>query len=194
MKEKSNIALIGFRASGKSLVGRLLARELNLSFVDMDERLVATFGKSIDQWVRSEGWGPFRNAESELLEQLAQQQGLVVATGGGVIVNTRNRHLLKEHFLVIWLKASPETTYERMLSDPNTRASRPAFTALPLQDEIQHIMKERTPLYRETAHLILETEDVLPAQLVATIQGRIAPDKARHDQSSSSSPGPGRMT
>jgi shikimate kinase len=194
VKEKSNIALIGFRASGKSLVGRLLARELNLSFVDMDERLVATFGRSIDQWVRSEGWEPFRKAESELLEQLAQGRGLVVATGGGVILNTHNRLLLKEHFLVIWLKASPETTYRRMLSDPNTQASRPAFTALPLQDEIQHIMTERAALYSETAHLILETEDALPAQLVSTIQCRISPDKARQGQNSSSSPGSGRMT
>ena len=87
MDEKTRIALIGFRASGKSLVGKLLAEELNLSFVDMDERLVASFGRGIDQWVQAHGWESFRQAESELLEELSREQGLVVATGGGVVLS-----------------------------------------------------------------------------------------------------------
>jgi len=177
MTEKPNIALIGFRASGKSLVGKLLARELNLSFVDMDERLVASFGKTIDQWVQSEGWESFRKAESGLLGQLAREQGLIVATGGGVVLSAHNRNLLKKHFLVIWLKASPETTYLRMLNDPNTETNRPAFTTLPLQEEIQKILAERSIFYEETAHITLETDDALPAQLVSMVQHQLWTDK-----------------
>jgi shikimate kinase len=177
--EKSKLALIGFRASGKSRVGKLLARELDLSFVDMDERLVASFGKSIDQWVQSEGWESFRKAESELLERLAREQGLVVSTGGGVVLSAHNRNLLKEHFFVIWLKASPETTHLRMLSDPHTGTNRPAFTTLPLREEIENILAERRVFYEETAHITLETDDTLPAQLVSLVQRQLAPDKER---------------
>ncbi len=166
MYEKTRIALIGFRASGKSLVGKLLTIELNLSFVDMDERLVASFGRGIDQWVQAQGWEAFRQAESELLKQLVREQGIVVATGGGVVLNADNRKLLKDHFLVIWLKASPETTYLRMLEDPNTETNRPAFTSLPLREEIREILAERASLYQETAHITLETDGALPEQLI----------------------------
>ncbi len=173
MKEKTSIALVGFRASGKSLVGKLLAQELNLSFVDMDERLVASFGQSVAQWVQAHGWASFRKAESELLQQLCQEQELIVATGGGVVLSAPNRKLLKNHFLVIWLKASPETTYLRMLDDPSTDTNRPAFTSLPLREEIQQMLTERSDFYQEAAHIILETDAALPEKLVSEIKCRL---------------------
>jgi shikimate kinase len=177
VKEKSNIALVGFRASGKSLIGRLLARQCDLSFVDMDERLVASFGQDIDQWVRVEGWESFRQVESELLEELAQEQGLVVATGGGVILSAHNRHLLKTHFHVIWLKASLETTWLRLQNDPNTGKNRPALTTLPLREEIEQTLVARSALYEETADIILETDATPPAELVSQLQSRLRPDR-----------------
>ena len=182
MLEKSKLALIGFRASGKSLVGKLLAQELDFSFVDMDARLVTSFGKSIDQWVQSEGWESFRKAESELLKQLSREQGLVVATGGGVVLSAHNRSLLKEHFIVIWLNASPETTYLRMISDPDTGSNRPAFTTLPLREEIRKTLAERSDLYREAAHFALETDDALPAQLVSMIKRSLSIEAENHDK------------
>jgi len=182
VKEETNIALIGFRASGKSLVGKLLAEALGLSFVDMDARLVASFGMDIDQWVHSQGWESFRHEESELLAQLAREQGLVIATGGGVVLSAPNRNLLRSRFLVVWLKASPETTHLRMLGDPNTRANRPAFTILPLQEEIRQILAERSGCYQDAAHIILETDNALPAQLVLEIKRRLAASKEGSDQ------------
>ena len=173
MKEKTSIALVGFRASGKSLVGKLLAKELNFSFVDMDERLVASFAQGIGQWVQAHGWASFRKAESELLQKLAQEQDLIVATGGGVVLSAANRELLKHHFFVIWLKASPETTYLRMLDDPGTETNRPAFTSLPLREEIQQMLTERSDFYQETAHIILETDAALPEKLVSEIECRL---------------------
>lgn len=177
MKEKSNIALVGFRASGKSLIGTLLARQCDLSFVDMDERLVASFGQDIDQWVQAEGWESFRQAESELLEELAREQGLVVATGGGVILSAHNRRLLKTHFHVIWLKASLETTWLRLQNDPKTGKNRPALTPLPLREEIEQTLVARSALYEETADIILETDAAPPAELVSRLQTRLWPDR-----------------
>ena len=177
MDEKANIALIGFRASGKSLVGKLLAQECNLSFVDMDERLVASFGKDIDQWVQAEGWESFRQAESKLLEELARGQGLVVATGGGVILSAHNRHLLKTHFHVIWLKASLETTCLRMLSDPDTGKNRPALTTLPLREEIEQTLAARSAFYEETADIVLETDVTPPADLVSRLRFLLRPKR-----------------
>lgn len=177
VKEKTNIALIGFRASGKSLIGRLLAEQCHLSFVDMDERLVASFGRDIDQWVAAEGWESFRQAESDLLAELAHGQGLVVATGGGVILNAHNRRLLKTHFHVIWLKASLETTCLRLLSDPNTVRNRPALTALPLRQEIEQILAARTSLYEETADIVLDTDTAPPAELVSKLQSQLWPNR-----------------
>jgi shikimate kinase len=175
--EKANIALIGYRASGKSLLGKLLARQCHLSFVDMDERLVASYGKDIDQWVQAEGWESFRQAESKLLEELARGLGLVVATGGGVILSAHNRHLLKTHFNVIWLRASLDTTCLRMLSDPNTGKNRPALTALPLREEIERTLAARSAFYEETADIVLETDAAPPAELVSQLQSRLWPDQ-----------------
>jgi shikimate kinase len=191
VKEKANIALIGFRASGKSLVGKLLAEELGLSFVDMDARLVASFGVDIDQWVHFRGWESFRHEESELLERLVREKGLVVATGGGVVLRASNRDLLRDQFFVVWLRASPQTTHSRVLGDPHTKANRPAFTRFPLQDEIRKILAERASLYEETAHITLETDGVLPEQLVSEIR-RQAVRSGACPHSSNVSPGSGR--
>jgi shikimate kinase len=180
VKEKTRIALIGFRASGKSLVGKLLAQELNFSYVDMDERLVAASGRSIDQWVQDQGWESFRKAESELLKELVREQGLIVATGGGVVLSADNRKLLKDHFLVIWLKASPETTYARMCGDPNTETNRPAFTSLPLREEIRKILAERARLYQETAHITLATDAALPEKLVSKVKDELSQRREAH--------------
>jgi shikimate kinase len=96
------------------------------------------------------------------------------------VLNARNRNLLKEHFFVIWLKASPETTHLRMFSDPHTGTNRPAFTTLPLREEIQKTLAERSIFYEETAHITLETDDALPAQLVSLVQRQLSPDKENH--------------
>jgi shikimate kinase len=156
--KKRGIALIGFRTTGKSLTGSILAEQLAHVFVDMDDMLVASFGKDIDSWVGSHGWESFRKAESELLETLSKRENLVVATGGGVVLYERNRRTLRESFHVIWLRAAPETIYSRLISDPKTPANRPALTDLPLREEIERLLRDRSPLYAEAADLILETD------------------------------------
>lgn len=169
-KEKRlNIALVGFRATGKSTTGQVLAQKLNRTFVDMDEQLVASLGQQIREWVRSHGWESFREAESSLLETLAPREDLVVSTGGGVIIDPFNREILKSRFLVVWLQATAETVYSRLTRDPKSEAFRPALTHLPFKEEVEHLLSERSPWYRETADLILETDTLSPQECVEII-------------------------
>ncbi len=173
--QKSNIALIGFRATGKSKIGEGLARVLEREFVDMDEHLTKSFGQSIQSWVRVHGWESFRDAEAKLLKDLAGRRELVVATGGGVIEREQNRAILKKHFYVIWLKASPETIHSRLLLDRQvTTANRPPLTELPLAEEIDHLLRVRLPLYEESSDVSLATDDIsildLTEQILKFIQ------------------------
>lgn len=173
MSSPTLIALVGFRASGKSLVGRLLAEALRFGFVDMDEMLTAHFGDTIADWVRKHGWESFRAAEGELLNRLAFRRRLVVATGGGVVMNAQNRILLHDHFFVVWLRTSPEVTISRLTMDSATESNRPALTNLPLKEEIEKILNERWEYYAEIAELILDTDEKTPSQLVSSILGRL---------------------
>lgn len=171
---KQNIALIGFRATGKSLVGALLAQQLAWRFVDMDESLTSSFAMDIDRWVRSHGWQAFREAESRLLHDLAEQENLVVATGGGVVLEAQNRKLLKDSFWVFWLEASPETVYLRLVQDEKTAATRPPLTELPLREEIEHLLAERAPLYEAVSDLRLVTDAVSASQLSTNIRAYLS--------------------
>jgi shikimate kinase len=169
------IALVGFRATGKSCVGQVLAKQLQWTFVDMDEALTAAFGQSIEAWVQAHGWEAFRQAEARLLRQLARQSHLVVATGGGVVIRDQNRGQLKENFFVVWLQASAESIATRLRQDPKTAAQRPALTALPLQQEIVTLLREREPWYREVADLAVATDaqeaETLAAAILAGMGG-----------------------
>ncbi|MHC1725700.1 MAG: shikimate kinase [Syntrophobacteraceae bacterium] len=168
MRER-NIALIGFRATGKSSVGKILARKLSRVFIDMDLHLSASAGREIACWVRSEGWGTFRKAESELLTNLASRKGLVVSTGGGIVLAPENLAILDQHFFTVWLKASAETIHARINSDPQSCSTRPPLSDLPLKDEIEKTLLERTPLYSKAAGLELDTEGKTLTRIVQEI-------------------------
>jgi shikimate kinase len=166
---KTSIALIGFRATGKSIIGELIAQALKLRFVDMDEDLSASFGQDISTWVSLHGWESFRHAEADLLAELAMQPGLVLATGGGVITSAANRETLKKHFLVVWLQASPKTIQARLAQDCRTTSNRPPLTEMPLCQEIEHLLVVRSPLYAEAADLIFQTDGIPMQNLAAPI-------------------------
>lgn len=179
--EKSNVALIGLRATGKSRVGNILARMMAMAFVDMDERLTALFESDIGTWVRAHGWDAFREAESQLLHTLSQEPGQAVATGGGAILKPANREILKKRFFVVWLRASTETLHARLLLDPNTEANRPPLTDLTPEEEIERLARERSPLYRECADLILETDAASPEDLAASIRKALTARPQAHE-------------
>lgn len=168
MKERT-IALIGFRATGKSAVGRLLAEGLGRLFIDMDQYLTASAGREIACWVRLEGWASFRKAESELLSTLSSREGLVVATGGGIVLDPENRRLLKERYHTVWLVAGLETVHDRLLSDPQTCATRPPLSDLPLKEEISKLLSDREPLYKDAADFKVDTEGKSIAEIACCL-------------------------
>ncbi len=169
MTQNKSIALIGYRATGKTFLGRILARALRLPFVDMDQELTRILGTSIQEWVSAFGWESFRQAESELLGALARKPPMVVATGGGVVLSASNRLILRRHFHVIWLQASFETICRRLGDDPATASQRPALTRLTPEEEIRSLLASRLPLYTEVAHFTLSSDVDSPSLTVQRI-------------------------
>ncbi len=170
--KKSKIALVGFRATGKSLIGEKLARSLGWTFVDMDDKLVESFGETIQSWVSRHGWDAFREQEEALLARLCEDEELVVATGGGVVLRPTNRKMLTERFHVIWLRARKSTILTRLSQDPKTAEYRPPLTGLSQEEEIGTLLEERAPLYEAVADLALDTDDGTPDELVASLSDR----------------------
>lgn len=162
------IFLIGYRGTGKTTVGRLLAARLEWTFVDADVYLESQAGKSIARIFAEDGEPVFRDLEARVLLELAQKPQHVLSTGGGVILRAVNRVCLKTQGFVVWLQAKPELVWDRLQADPTTRDRRPNLTATGGMAEIQTLMAVREPLYRETAHLALPA-DRSPESLVSDI-------------------------
>jgi shikimate kinase len=164
-----NIFLIGYRGTGKSTVGRLLAARLGWGFIDADERLEAAAGKSIADVFVTEGEAGFRDRESAVLAEVCRLTNHVVATGGGVVLRPQNRELLKAAGFVAWLTATPEAIWERLQSDPTTAGRRPNLTARGGVEEVRHLFAVREPFYREVAAVAVPTENVSPDAVAAAI-------------------------
>ncbi len=149
---QSRIFLIGYRCSGKTTVGPLVAARLGWEFVDADVLLEARAGKSIARIFADDGEPAFRDLEANLLAELAENSNRVLSTGGGVILRPSNRELLQARGFVAWLDAPAELIWERMQLDPTTLARRPNLTAAGGLQEVKELLAVREPLYRETAH------------------------------------------
>jgi shikimate kinase len=139
--------------SGKSTVGRQLARRLQLPFFDSDHEIEQRLGCSIREYFAREGETAFRDVEAEVIAELARGSQAVVATGGGAVLREANRRALRETGKVIYLRSTPEEVYRRVRND----AQRPL---LQVEDPLQRLRTmhaERDPLYREAAHFVIET-------------------------------------
>ena len=159
------IALVGLPGSGKTTVGRQLARRLQLPFVDSDHEIEVRIGCSIREFFEREGEARFRDIEAEVLDTLTQAPAKVLSTGGGAVLREANRQHLHERGRVVYLKSTPEELYRRLKHDTN----RPLLqVADPLQ-KLRNLFAERDPLYREVAHFVLETGRPSVATLVNMI-------------------------
>lgn len=148
-------------------MGRHVAARLGWDFRDADTVLETSAGKSIAEVFASEGEVGFRDRESAVLAGLAGQSRCVVATGGGVVLRQENRAILRSAGFVAWLTASPETLWNRLSTDPTTAGRRPNLTATGGLDEVIRLLAIREPLYREVAHIVVDTEGRSP-EVVAT--------------------------
>jgi shikimate kinase len=163
------IYLVGYRGSGKTTVGRLLARQIGWPFLDADDLLEAQAGRTVAEVFATEGESGFRERESAVLRDVATRRRHVIATGGGVVLRDENRRLLKATGFGVWLTGTAETCFQRFQDDPTTRDRRPALTSLPGLAEVERMLREREPLYREVAHLVVATENQSPEEVVSTI-------------------------
>lgn len=170
----SGVVLIGYRGTGKSTVGALLAQRLGRPFVDLDRAIEAAAGCSIAALFANQGEPAFRDWEERMIAEESDQGEKVLATGGGAILRESNRIALRRHGVVIWLSAAPEVIAERLRGD----AERPALTSLGTLGEVRDVLAARAPLYQSLADREVSTEGRSPEEVVATILG-ILPGTAR---------------
>jgi shikimate kinase len=172
-----NIVLIGYRGAGKSIVGSRLAARLQMKFVDTDELLEEHNGARISDIVKSHGWDHFRAMEKRIVEEISRQDHLVIAPGGGVVLDAENIMALRRKGLIIWLKADSEVLLRRMSQDFQTMGRRPTLTGKGSLEEIEEVMAYRDPLYERASDVQLDTStlnvEAVVEDLLSILQERI---------------------
>jgi shikimate kinase len=151
------ITLIGYRGTGKSTVGPQLAVRLGYVFLDADPEIERRAGNSIRQIFADSGEPAFRRLEAEFLAEQLQRNQLVLAPGGGAVLNETTRERMRSAGPVVWLTAPTDVIVQRMADDATSTERRPALTSLPPRDEIEQLLAQRTPLYAQAASITVET-------------------------------------
>jgi shikimate kinase len=160
------ITLVGYRGTGKSTVAGLLATRLGCGWQDADTALEDRVGCSIATLIRTRGEPAFRDQESTLLAELLAGCDGILATGGGVVLRPANRELLRRAGRpVVWLQAAPGVVRGRLAADPTTASRRPGLTGGDPLAEVETAIRDREPLYRESADVIVDAS--APADVVA---------------------------
>lgn len=160
------LVLIGYRGTGKSLMGEILARRLQMPCIAMDAEVVKRAGMSIPEIVEKHGWKRFRDIETEVSRDMAGLDNVIVETGGGVVERQENMEALKKNACIIWLKASVETIVSRIQAG----TQRPALVAgKTFTEEVAEVLERRIPLYKSAAHYEIDTDDLTPNQLADAI-------------------------
>lgn len=164
-----NVFLIGMMGAGKTSVGRVLARRLGKTFHDSDHVIEERTGVKIPVIFEIEGEAGFRNRESAVIEELTALDGIVLATGGGAVLRESNRALLKSRGLVVYLRANVRDLLNRTRQDRN----RPLLQTADPRARLTELYEMRDPLYRETAHLIIDTGSQSLSSLVQRLHQQL---------------------
>lgn len=165
LNQHSNIFLVGLMGSGKTTIGRALAKRLGLRFVDADHEIESRTGASIPLIFEIEGEASFRQREADVIRDLTAQQGIVLATGGGAVLNADSRRYLQERGTVVYLRASVASLVQRTSHDRN----RPLLQTADPKAKIEALARERGPLYQEVAHITVETGRPNVQSIVQTV-------------------------
>ena len=152
MRPGDNLYLVGPMGVGKTTIGRLLAKKMGREFLDLDEEIEARAGASIPWIFDVEGEAGFRRRESELLEECAGREAMVVSTGGGIVLDEANRRVLMRSGTVVYLNASVDQLYQRTRLDKK----RPLLQVKDRRQVIADLKKARDPLYRQVADLVVD--------------------------------------
>jgi shikimate kinase len=145
-------SLVGMPGCGKSTVGRHLARQLDLAFVDSDTEIESRIGMPIRDFFAAHGEDRFRDIEQDVIDELTGRQALVLATGGGAVLRPSNRDALHSRSHVMYLRATPEELFRRLRND----TQRPLLQVDDPLKRLRELFRERDPLYRRTAHFVIE--------------------------------------
>ncbi len=165
MDSAPNIVLVGPMGAGKSSVGRRLADRFGLAFVDADSEIEARTGATIPTIFDCEGEAGFRAREAATLADLLQREGLVIATGGGAVLDAGSRRRMRERGFVVHLKVSLERQLDRLARD----RSRPLIAGDDRRQVLERLSAQRAPLYAEVADLHFDTDTLFPPQAAARI-------------------------
>ncbi|WP_124946842.1 shikimate kinase AroK [Sulfurirhabdus autotrophica] len=166
----SNIFLVGLMGAGKTTVGKLLAKHLNKTFFDSDQEIERRTGVNIPLIFEIEGEPGFRSRESGVIADLANMDNIVLATGGGAILNAQNREVLSQRGTVIYLRATVDDLWQRTRHDKN----RPLLQTQDPQEKLKELFALRDPLYREIADIIIDTSKQSVQNLVHQLEEKLA--------------------
>ncbi|MDD5773182.1 MAG: shikimate kinase [bacterium] len=164
-----NIVLIGFMATGKTILGKLLAERLNMKFIDTDVLIEENEGKKISKIFEKEGEKYFRNLEKEVIKKVSRKNNTVISTGGGVVLLPENIERLKRKGIIICLKTRPEVILERIKLQ---KGIRPLLNKPEPLKEIKSILKKRAPYYKQ-ADFTIDTSDFEAEKIIDRISGKI---------------------
>ena len=159
------IACIGLPGSGKTTIGRQLARRFDVRFFDSDFVIEQRIGGPIREFFEREGEEAFRDLEQDVIDELTQNQSCVLSTGGGAVLRQANREKLNQRCQVVYLHSSPEEVFRRIRHDQ----SRPLLQVTDPLARLKELYDLRDPLYREAAHFVIETGRPTVSSLVNMI-------------------------
>jgi len=166
----NNIYLVGMPGAGKTTVGRKLAKRLQRSFVDADHEVEVRTGVRIPLIFDIEGEQGFRDRESKVISELANESNLVVATGGGAVLRPENRAALERGGMVVYIHVAPRLLFERTRLDPN----RPLLQVADPMKKIEELFAQRDPLYREVADIVVNSVGGSISHLVKQVENAVA--------------------
>jgi shikimate kinase len=155
--------------AGKTTVGRQLAKRLQRRFLDSDQEIEARTGVRIPVIFEIEGEAGFRRRETQVLAELSQESGLVLATGGGAVLAAENRQFLRDTGVVVYLHAPPDILFERTRHDRN----RPLLQVEDPLAKLRELYQQRDPIYREVAHLVLDGKNGAVGQLTQKLESEL---------------------
>ena len=164
-----NLVLIGYRCTGKTAIGRILAAQLGWPLADTDTLVQERAGRSIQAIVTEGGWADFRRREREVIADVASRDRQVVSAGGGAVLDEANRRTLRAGGKVVLLTSSAETIWERMKADPKTLSERPNLTEEGGLAEVRRVLAERLLTYRAAADYTVPTDRFPPEETAGRV-------------------------
>jgi shikimate kinase len=171
MNIKNSIALIGFMATGKTTIGKLLAKQLEMDFIETDELIIQETEKTIPEIFRDEGEKKFRAYEIKACKEASKKKRTVISCGGGVVLNNRNISNLKQNCIIVLLEASTDEIHRRIIKD--TKEIRPLINKNNPKKVIHTILTNRQPLYKQAADIRIYTTNKNPEIIVGEIIEKI---------------------